>query len=260
MFTIYDCIVYEHDIRLVLLAVVICTISSFTAIHLMHHVGRSRGVIRKVWLCVAGTATGFGIWATHFIAMLAYSPGIQSAYNIALTLVSLLAAILLTILSFAVASKPALKFGRWFGGALVGGGIAVMHYTGMAALEVPGRILWSPPLVAESIALGALFGAFALPIGLYHRSYRSITSGALLLTLAICSHHFTAMAGAELILDHSITISPNAIPTHWLAVMVTIASCAIFLLTFAGFALDVRERRQAKQEMERLNSLCSLPS
>ncbi|TFW32254.1 bifunctional diguanylate cyclase/phosphodiesterase [Massilia horti] len=255
MFTTYDCIVFEHDLRLVILAAVICTISSFTAINLLHHVGRSRGTIRSVWLCVAGTATGFGIWATHFIAMLAYSPGIQSGYNVALTFVSLIAAILLTILSFAVASAPALKFGRWFGGALVGGGIAVMHYTGMAAFEIPGRIVWNPPLVAASIALGALFGALALPIGLRSRTNRSLASGALLLTIAICSHHFTAMAAAALILDPSITVSPNAIPRDWLAIMVTIACFGIFLLTFAGFALDVRERRLAKREMERLNSL-----
>ena len=31
---------------------------------------------------------------------------------------------------------------RWVGGAMVGGGIAAMHYTGMAAFEVAGIILW----------------------------------------------------------------------------------------------------------------------
>jgi len=213
--------------------------------------------MRKVWICVAGIATGFGIWATHFIAMLAYSPNIQSAYNIFLTVVSLLAAILLTIIGFSVGSIPAVKFGRWLGGTLVGGGIAVMHYTGMAAFEVPGRILWDPALVVVSIVLGAFLGGIALPIGLRQQTYWSITSGALLLTLAICSHHFTAMAAAGLILDPSITVSPNAIPTHWLAILVSIVCCVIFVLTFAGFALDVRDRRMAKREEERLNSLAN---
>jgi len=258
MFTVYDCIVYEHDLRLVILAAVICTMASFAAINLLHHVARSHGIMRSTWLCVAGTATGFGIWATHFIAMLAYSPGIQSGYNIALTLVSLIAAILLTAMSFAVASSPSLRHGRWLGGALVGGGIAVMHYTGMAAFEIPGRIIWNPPLVAASIVLGALFGALALPAGLRSRSYRSIAAGALLLALAICSHHFTAMAAAALILDPTVDISPHAIPTYWLAILVTIACLTIFLLTFAGFMLDLRERRQAKREMERLNSLANV--
>ncbi|EMR4172511.1 hypothetical protein R2537_007555, partial [Pseudomonas aeruginosa] len=257
MLTVYDCIVLEHDLRLVVLAAIICMVASFAAVNLLHHVRRSRGGMRKVWLCVAGTATGFGIWATHFIAMLAYSPGIQSGYNIALTLVSLVAAIVLTILSFMVASTPSVKFGRWIGGALVGGGIAVMHYTGMAAFEVPGRIVWHPPLVAASIALGAAFGMVALPVGLRSRAYKSVVAGAMLLTLAICSHHFTAMAAAALVLDPTITVSPNAIPTYWLAILVTLACLTIFMLTAAGFALDVRERNHAKRETERLNNLAN---
>lgn len=257
MLTTYDCIVYEHDLRLVILAAVICTIASFAAINLLHHAGRSNDFMRRLWLWVAGTATGFGIWATHFIAMLAYSPGIQNDYNISLTLASLVAAILLTTLSFVVASAPGLKYGRWLGGALVGGGIAVMHYTGMAAFEIPGRIAWNPPLVVASIFLGAFFGALAVPAGLRNRTHRSIATGAILLTVAICSHHFTAMAAAALVLDPSITVSPHAIPTYWLAILVTAACFIIFLLTFAGFALDVRERRQAKREVDRLNSLAN---
>jgi diguanylate cyclase len=31
------------------------------------------------------------VWATHFVAMLAFSPGVPTAYNIALTALSLVA-------------------------------------------------------------------------------------------------------------------------------------------------------------------------
>ena len=72
MLTVYSCIVYEHDLRLVALAAVICMLASVTAISLLHHVRGSNGHMQKVWLCVSATATGFGIWATHFIAMLAF--------------------------------------------------------------------------------------------------------------------------------------------------------------------------------------------
>src|SRR5579883_2947691 len=92
-----------HDLRLVGLAAVICTLASFTAISLLHHVRRSSGYLRHIWLAVSATSTGFGIWATHFIAMLAFSPGIPSAYNIVLTILSLIAAILLTGIGLLVA-------------------------------------------------------------------------------------------------------------------------------------------------------------
>jgi len=137
--------------------------------------------MRRVWLAVSAISTGFGIWATHFIAMLAFSPGIPSAYNIALTGLSLVAAIFLTGAGLAVAVESIAGAEAWLGGAMVGGGIAAMHYTGIAALEIPGRIIWDPVLVAVSIALGALIGAAALPIGLRGDSLKWKILGAVLL-------------------------------------------------------------------------------
>ena len=134
---VLNCITTEHDLRLVGLAVVICALASITAINLLHHVRGTNGHMRLVWLAVSATTTGFGIWATHFIAMLAFSPGIPNAYNILLTGISLIAAILLTGTGLAVALAP-IRMGTWLGGAIVGGGIAAMHYIGMAAFEIQG--------------------------------------------------------------------------------------------------------------------------
>ena len=132
---VLNCITTEHDLRLVGLAVIICALASMTAINLLHHVRGTNGHMRLVWLAVSATTTGFGIWATHFIAMLAFSPGIPNAYNILLTGISLIAAILLTGTGLAVALAP-IRMGTWLGGAIVGGGIAAMHYIGMAAFEI----------------------------------------------------------------------------------------------------------------------------
>src|SRR5450432_2473299 len=167
MLTVYDCIMTAHDLRLVGLAAVICALASFTAISLLHHVRGSAGHMRGVWLAVSAISTGFGIWATHFIAMLAFTPGIPSGYNIMLAMLSLVAAILLTGAGLAVSLVPNWRHGPWIGGAIVAGGIAVMHYTGMAAFEIAGIILWDPVLVAASILLGAVIGAIALPVALH---------------------------------------------------------------------------------------------
>src|SRR6202163_372797 len=92
MLIVYNCIVKQHDLRLVGLAAIICALASFTAISLLHHVRKSTGQMRTIWLAVSATSSGFGIWATHFIAMLAFSPGMPTAYNISLTFLSLRAA------------------------------------------------------------------------------------------------------------------------------------------------------------------------
>jgi len=259
MLTVIDCIVYQHDLRLVALAAAICMIASYSALQLAQHVEKSRGGLRTIWLWVAGSACGFGIWATHFIAMLAFefSPGIHSGYNISLTVVSLLAAIMLTTFSLFIAAASGLRCGRWLAGGLIGGGIAVMHYTGMAAFEIPGRIEWHSPLVLASVLLGVVLGAPALAVGLHGKSRRFQIAGTLLLTAAICGHHFTAMAAATLVLDPSVSVPPNVIPRFWLTVMVTAACFAIFLVTLVALMLDIREHRQAKRQRDSLDSLAN---
>ena len=257
MLTVYNCIVDQHDLRLVALAALVCGVASFAAISLLHHVRRSVGYMRAVWIAVSAVSTGFGIWATHFVAMLAYEPSIPNAYSTGLTSLSLIAAIILTGAGLAVGVSSISRGGAWIGGALVGGGIAVMHYTGMAAFEVQGRILWDPILVFISILLGAVIGAVALPVGLRGDLLKWKLLGALLLTLAICSHHFTAMGAASLIPDPTISISDTALPSGLLAIAVAVASAVILILALAGVALEMRDRRRSELENERMRGLAN---
>ncbi|WP_201860240.1 EAL domain-containing protein [Microvirga soli] len=254
MLTVYNCIVSEHDLRLVALAALVCALASLTGINLLHHVRKSDHNRQVVWLTIAATSIGFGIWSTHFIAMLAFSPALPTAYNIALTIISLLAAVLLTGIGFGVALLSA-SAAPWLGGAIVGGGIAVMHYTGMAAFEVAGTITWEPVLVAASILLGGALGAAALWAGLRRSSVPARLAGALLLTLAICSHHFTAMGAVAITPDAAMAISPSSIPSGWLAIGVAFVSLAILLMAFVALILDIRERRRSHLEMERIRDL-----
>ena len=123
MLKVYDCIATAHDLQLVALAALICALASFAAINLLRHARKSHDDTRMLWLAVSAISTGFGIWATHFIAMLAFSPSIPTGYNFSLTLLSLVAAIVLTGVGLAVALSK-LPGAAWLGGTIVGGGIA----------------------------------------------------------------------------------------------------------------------------------------
>jgi diguanylate cyclase len=257
MFKVYNCLVTAHDLRLVGLAAVICAVASFAAINLLHHGRKSSGQMRGVWLAVSAISTGFGIWATHFVAMLAFTPGIPSGYNIFLTVMSLIAAILVTGAGLAVSLTPKWRHGPWLGGTIVAGGIAAMHYTGMAAFEIQGVVLWDPTLVVVSIVLAAVIGAFALPVGLHGNEEKWKIGGAVLLTLAICSHHFTAMGAVSIIPDPTIEVSQSALPAGWLAVGVALASFAIIGLATAGVVLDIRDRLRSELEGDRMRDLAN---
>src|ERR1044072_8840596 len=142
MFRVLTCLATEHDYRLVVLAGAVCFAASLAAVCLFGRARSTAGPVPAGWIAGAGGAAGCGIWATHFIAMLAYEPGIPVGYDVALTTLSLLAAVALTTTGLGIACAPK-SWRAGAGGAVVGAGVATMHYTGMAALQVPGRITWS---------------------------------------------------------------------------------------------------------------------
>src|ERR1700744_6179830 len=255
MLKIYNCIAHEHDLRLVGLAAFVCVLASLTAINLLRHARKSTGNMRMLWLTVSAISTGFGIWATHFVGMLAFTPGLPSGYNIGLTVLSLVAAILLTGVGLYASLIPNWRHGAWIGGAIVAGGIAAMHYTGMAAFEVGGIVLWDPVLVITSIVLGGAIGAVALPVGIHGDEEKWKIGGALLLTLAICSHHFTAMGAVSIIPYPTIEVSQSALPAGLLAIGVGVGSMAILGFGFAGGGVDISAHRRSELETDRMRDL-----
>src|SRR5437588_7495738 len=122
MYRVLSCLTVEHDLRLVVLAGALCFLASLTAINLFNRARAARGRARTTWILTAGVATGCGIWATHFIAMLAYEPGVATAYHIGLTVISLLVAVAVTSVGLGVAVRGQARWGAPLGGGIVGGG------------------------------------------------------------------------------------------------------------------------------------------
>ncbi|RUW54052.1 GGDEF and EAL domain-containing protein [Mesorhizobium sp. M1A.F.Ca.ET.072.01.1.1] len=256
MLTVYNCIVHEHDLRLVALAALICGISSFSAVNLLRHVEQSTSRNRYAWLLIAATATGFGIWATHFVAMIAFTPGIPNAYNAELSALSLAASVVLTAAGMWIATIRGGIDHYLVGGAVLGVGIAVMHYTGMAAFEVQGRIVWNELLVALSLAAGVTLAALSLLVVLRRPSTLTTIAAAVLLTLAICTLHFIAMAAVSIYPDSSIEISKFTIAPMSQAFAAAAASLVILVLSAAALRIDLRFRRH-QAEAQRMHGLAN---
>jgi NO-binding membrane sensor protein with MHYT domain/two-component sensor histidine kinase len=240
---VLDCLTQQHDHRLVVLAFGVCALGSYAAITLLNHVRIAHDRSRWAWLAAAATASGFAIWATHFIAMLAFSPDEPTGYDLVLTLLSLGIAVVVSGLGYVTAIDGDLRR-RAFGGALVGGGIAAMHYSGMAAFRIAGFIVWDGALVAVSIALGCTLGAAALVVGAGDAAWRQRLVGAFLFALAIISLHFTAMGAASIVRDPTMMAAESAVSPGLLAVGVAIGGLAIVTLALISVALDRRDRRR----------------
>lgn len=255
MFKVLTCLAVDHDWRLVALAALTCLMASVTAISLFNRARASRGRTRLVWIVTAAAAGGCGIWATHFIAMLAYSPDVPVGYAVGLTMLSLIAAVAIAGLGLWIALEADPRFAAPLGGAIVGGGVAVMHYSGMWALEVPGRVTWDGSLVVASIVLGIVLGAAALAVAVRGDDRKHMITASLLLMLAIVSHHFTAMGAVEIVPDPTRVVDEFSLSPTMLALAVANAALAILFMGLAGAFADRRVRDKERQLATAVNNM-----
>jgi diguanylate cyclase (GGDEF)-like protein/PAS domain S-box-containing protein len=251
MYRVLTCLAFEHDWILVGLAAVICLTATYAVTDIGWHARQAEGRNRTGWILAAGGAAGFGVWATHFVAMLAYDPGVVLGYDTALTIVSLVIAVATGTAGIALAIvRPSLA-GTVAGGIVFGGGVAAMHYTGMASVQIPGRLVWSGGHVAVSILLGATLAAAAFLVARRRSDIVGRLQGAAMLTLAICSLHFTGMGAITVVPDPAQPISAAAIPSQTLALGV--AGSAFLVLCFALFStLMSRRSRAARRQSEQM--------
>src|SRR5580700_9410244 len=152
---------YNHS--LVAFSVLIAIVSSYAALDLAGRVTASHGWIRVFWLLGGAVAMGTGIWSMHYIGMLAFVLPVPMAYHWPTVLLSLLAAILASVVALGVVSRQKMGTSRAVAGSvLMGAGIASMHYIGMAAMRLPAMCQFNSFLVVLSVVFAVLISLAAL--------------------------------------------------------------------------------------------------
>jgi diguanylate cyclase (GGDEF)-like protein/PAS domain S-box-containing protein len=248
MYRVLTCLTTEHDWRLVLLASAICFLASLVVISLFHRAQATLGRIRVTWLVLGAVTAGCGIWATHFIGMLAFDPGIGVGYDVVLTVLSLIIAIVISSIGLSVGLFSSFRWPAALGGAIVGAGIAAMHYTGMSALELPGRVVLSPGLVTASVTFGVLLASAAFSVAKRRNDIRSVLFASILLMLAVVSLHFTGMGAVEIIPDPTrmvgtVLLSPDALAYIIAGIAATILGMSL-VAALTDRQSEVKLRRQ----------------
>ncbi|HWK45961.1 MAG TPA: MHYT domain-containing protein [Stellaceae bacterium] len=251
MFQIYSCITEQHDLRLVVLAALIGLIGCHTALSLTARAHRTSGKVSWFGVSAAALVAGSGVWATHFVAMLAFQPGFSVGYDIGLTAVSIALSIGMVWVSFVVAFRAGAPLR---GGALFGIAVGAMHFTGMVALSVPARLHWDPSLTLASLGIGVVFGGLALRVHARDADLRDRIGAAFLLIVAIAGLHFTAMAAVRFELDPLIAPSDLLIAPERLAIAIAVVMMMIVMLGLSGSIVDQRRAERATLEAARLRA------
>lgn len=234
----------HYDPILVAISFVIAILAAWTALNMAGRVSTSHGKAAWVWLCGGGTAMGIGVWAMHFIGMLAMDSAMGIRYSPGLTALSMAIAMASSLFALWLVSVDRLRLRRLFPGALVmGSGVALMHYTGMAAMDVSTPIIWDYRWITLSvvIALLASFAALWLTFRLRHEAAQVALmrfGAAVLMGIAIAGMHYTGMMAATF--PPHMPMMHHGMNGNWLAVLVSVVTLFILGITLLISMLDAR--------------------
>lgn len=249
MTTPFVAVQYEESI--VGLSFMIASLASYVALDLAKRVRNHDSVLAHGWWFTGSIAMGTGIWATHFVGMLAMSAPFSMGFAYGATGLSWVAAVAASATALYIAAHAQLTYARLAAGALVmGGGISAMHYIGMMALDMTPAIEWTAGWVLLSIAIAiatstvALWVFFELQKLKREAARLGQAAAALVMGLAICGMHYSGMAAASFP-TASICRSASELGGDRLEWLVAGATLLLLTQTMFNSMMDTRMQRNA---------------
>jgi len=247
MFQSFLCVSHQHNPWLVLMAAAVSLAASFTTLW-MFVTGADRGERQgDLWRLYAGLVGGSGIWATHFICMLAFDPGMAVSYDPVGAAISLLIALTFTSAAVFMADriKGRLRLPVW--ALLFVTGVGAMHYYGTLALRTAGVMSWDPAYVLASVVVGAALAVLSMHLLDDRGAGRRFLLASLSLTLSVCTLHFIGMAGLRIAPDPRIVVPLGALPRTVIALWVGGLALLILLAAVCTVALAAKARTSARK-------------
>jgi len=241
----------RHDPGTVVVSILIAIFACYVALDLARRVrGRDRASA-LAWGVGGALVMGTGVWATHFVGMLAFRLPITLGFLPDITFMSWLAAVAASALALAIASRERLTAASLGGGTLaMAGAFCAMHYGGMAAIDLMPGIVWNRALVAASVAIAIVASAATLLIFFGMRRLRGISlrlaqvGAALVMGMAIDGMHYTGMAAAGFP-EGAVCLSADRLGGPSLGSMVMVAAALLLSITLFTSVVDARLETRA---------------
>lgn len=230
---------YNYQWQLVAFSVCIAIFASYTTLRLAFRLAWASPTDRVYWIAGGAVSLGIGIWAMHFIGMLALHLPVPVAYDAPITAFSLLPAILASAVALYVLSRPQEGAStRFLASLLMGAGIVTMHYSGMAAMRMSPPIVYDPyrSMLSALIAVGASWGALALVIRERSEvclSFWRRLGGATVMGLAIAGMHYMGMAAAEFAPDAVCTVAGSGLGGDAIGLFVGLVAVLVLAASLA---------------------------
>ncbi|MGV8926706.1 MAG: putative bifunctional diguanylate cyclase/phosphodiesterase [Ewingella sp.] len=236
----------DYNAVLILFSFIVAMLASYTALDMAGRVATTQGKASRFWLAGGALSMGIGIWSMHFIGMLAFSIPVSMGYDPLITLFSMVIAIVSSAFALWLVCHERLPTqSLLFGALLMGGGIAAMHYTGMAAMRMMPGISYSIGWVALSVVVAIAASGTALWMAFHLRqqspNVKMLRAGAaVVMGTAIVGMHYIGMAAANFPKGSHSMAANSGVSNQWLALLVIVVTLAVLAITLIISVLDGR--------------------
>jgi NO-binding membrane sensor protein with MHYT domain len=192
---------FSYGLVTPVLAYLMSCLGAFLGLRCTSRARATTGQERLRWLLLAALSIGTtGIWVMHFIAMLGYTvPGQTIHYNVLLTIASMLIAVVVVGIGLLIVGFGKRNFRTLvLAGTFTGVGVAAMHYTGMVAIRMNGRMTYNPNLFILSVVIAVVAATVALWFTVSLSGLRATLGASLIMGVAVSGMHYTGMAALHM--------------------------------------------------------------
>ncbi len=234
----------SYDTPLVVLSILIAVLASYSALDLAGRAQGAAAAYRPAWIGMAALVMEGGIWAMHFIGMLGFRMDMPAGYGVRGTVLSFLVAVAATGAAFVWVSRRRARTADVLpAGALMGGGVAAMHYTGMAAMQMQAAVTYNGWTVALSVLIAVAASTVALWLALRTRGVGQKLLAAAVMGFAVYGMHYCGMLAATFVhadmgAGGPETAGLDGLPPQTLALYVAGATFAILFLALLASSVD----------------------
>ncbi|MFK7698265.1 putative bifunctional diguanylate cyclase/phosphodiesterase [Pseudomonas caspiana] len=251
----------SYSTSLVLVSIFVAILASYTALDLAGRIASAKGRAAAIWMAGGACSMGVGIWSMHFIGMLAFDLPIELAFDVPITCLSLMIAILSSGFALWLVGQPQMPASLLgLGAVFMGAGISAMHYIGMASLRMYPGITYEPATVLASLGIAIAASAAGLWIAFQLRQQTPHVllargAAAVVMGMAIVGMHYTGMAAASFSDDSFCGALADGIHFSGLFSLVLVATLAVLTFTLLTSILDARLEARTAELSQSLISL-----
>src|SRR5690606_30696127 len=237
------------------LSIATAIVVAYTFLNVASRIASASGRAAAAWLLGGAFSMGGGLWATHFITVLALALPIDPAYDLTKAVISFGISLAICALALTLGGRVTLTSAHFAVGAgIMGIGLWMMVHSGISGIRVAPPIDYEPALTVVALLMAVAASYAALWLALRFRRGESCGArlsrgvAALVLGCVIASIHYIGLAAAIIAPDAQ-SLPGTTLNNGWLSISLALFALGVMGATLIASAYEAYLARHVRSSM-----------